>query len=334
MKAVLKPRIRTEGRTLLQDVIPLEVPFHIFIDPSAACNFHCKFCFNYNKKRTFHKIMKFELFEKIIMDLKEFSDKIKVLRLYKEGEPLLNRRLADMIKCAKMAEVSEEIDFTTNGSLLSSQKNIELINAGLDAIVISIEGLSKEKYFETSGVCIDFKELVKNIEHFYTHKGNCRVHIKTTDACVSIDEQEHFFKVFGDICDEISIDRVTPIWPNVDLSNVINSNDRGIYNQTIQPVKVCPYIFYSLTINSDGSVSSCFLDWEHTNIVGDVKKESFLDIWNGEKIYYLRKLHLEGKTAQNSVCNNCGQLIYGMADNIDDYSGDLLEKLIRRYRYE
>jgi len=87
MKAEISQRIRMRNRTPLQDVIPLDTPFHIFVDPSAACNFSCRFCFNRDKSRTNHRILKFELFRKIVDDIKQFPRKLKVLRLYKEGEP-------------------------------------------------------------------------------------------------------------------------------------------------------------------------------------------------------------------------------------------------------
>lgn len=329
MKAKVTPRIRTKDRTPLQEVIPLKTPFHIFIDPSAACNFSCKFCFNRNKGKTFHKIMDFELFKKAVDDLKQFPDKLKVLRLYKEGEPLLNKHLPEMIEYAKKSGVCESVDFTTNGSLLTPEKNIKLISAGLDAIIISVEGITSEKYKEISGVEINFEQFVENIRHFYKNKGNCRLHIKTTDANVPEKDQEEYFNIFGDISDEISIDRVTPIWPDISMDGLTGSLERGIYNQVIEPVNVCPYIFYSLTINSDGSVSSCFIDWQHSNIVGDINERSIFDIWHGRKLYELRKAHLKRDKSSYPICVNCGQLVYGMADNIDNFSEELLNKLER-----
>lgn len=329
MKAKKVSRIRTENRTALQDVIPLETPFHIFLDPSAACNFKCKFCFNRDKSKTFHKIMEYELFEKIISDLKLFPDKLKILRLYKEGEPLLNKNLPKMIYHAKKNDVCEKVDFTTNGSLLGIGKNKELIDSGLDAIIISVQGINEKQYYETSGIKIDFEEYVKNIKNLYKNKENCRIHIKTTDTNMSGLNEKKFYDIFGDICDEISIDKVTPIWPDLEVDNSKGEFEYGIYGNKIDNIHICPYIFYSLTINSDGSVSSCFLDWKHSNILGDVNKHSFFKIWNSEEVFNIRKAHLKGNIDNYPICKNCGQLKYGMADNIDDYSEEILLNLER-----
>lgn len=326
MIAKKNTRIRKENRTNLQDVIPLETPFHIFIDPSSGCNFRCKFCFNRNKDKSTSKVMEFDLFKKIISDLKEFKSKLKVLRMYKDGEPLVNKRLPEMIAYAKKMDVAESIDFTTNGSLLNPKKNLELIAAGVDAINISVEGLSSEKYFEVSGVKIDFNKFVENIRHLYKNRKNCRIHIKTTDINIQ-NEEKKYYEVFGDICDEISIEKVVPIWPNIDISDVKADFNEGLYSQQVSDIQVCPYIFYSMSINSNGSVSSCFIDWEHSNIIGDVRNSSVMEIWNGEAMRELKIAHLKMQKDRYDICSKCNQLKFATIDNIDNYANELLEKI-------
>ena len=58
-------------------------------------------------------VMKFEVFQKIIDDLADFDMPIKVLRMYKDGEPLLNKRFADMVAYAKKSGHVDYIDTTT-----------------------------------------------------------------------------------------------------------------------------------------------------------------------------------------------------------------------------
>lgn len=326
MRAKQSQRIRLEKRTPLEKIIPLDTPFHIFVDPSAACNFSCKFCFNRDKSKTNHKIMDYKVFEKIVKDIKLFPEKLKVLRLYKEGEPLLNKNLPDMIAYAKKMEVANSIDFTTNGSLLNPQKNLQLIKAGTDAINISVEGISSQRYWEISGVKIDFTEFVENIKHLYHNKEQCRILIKTNDINVKKEEEEEFYNIFGDICDEIAIEQVVPIWNNVDISDIKVDFSSGIYNQEIKNVNICPYIFYSMAINSDGSVSSCFSDWEHLNIIGNVKEDSVYDIWNGKSLRNLRIAHLENNRSSYNVCADCKQLAFATIDNIDCYADSILKK--------
>lgn len=332
MKAKIKPRIDLQNRTKLETVIPLKAPFVIFIDPSDVCNFQCKFCPTANRELTKKMpgrghIMDFELYKKIVDDICEFEKPIKVLRLYKDGEPLLNPKFVEMIKYAKEKKCAERIDTTTNASLLTHQKSIELIDAGLDRINISIEGVKKEQYVEFSKYPIDFEKLVDNIKYLYENRKNCEIIIKICGDMISEEDQKKFYEIFGNIADGVYIEHTMSCWPEYELKDVKINNEVGIYGQKIKEVQVCPYVFYSFSINSDGSVSLCFLDWAHKLIIGDAKKESVKDIWNGQKLLDYQKMFLEKKRKEHPVCKNCGQMSHGMPDDVDDYADILLKKI-------
>lgn len=333
MKAKIKPRIELQNRTKLETVIPIEVPFLIFLDPSDVCNFQCKFCPTGNRElikqvNRHPRLMDFDLYKKVIDDLCEFSMPVKVLRLYKDGEPLLHPRFADMVRYAKETKCALQVDTTTNASLLSPEKNLELIAAGLDKIFISVEGLSAESYKKFSGYTLNFDKFVANIRHFYQHRKDCEVLIKIVGDELSDEETNRFFDVFGDICDSIFVEHIAPCWPKFEMHDLIPNQEVGIYGQQIKEVEVCPYIFYSLSINSDGKVSLCFLDWSRQLIVGDVKTESFKDIWNGKALFEYRKMHLLKKRKEHHVCSVCGQLSHCLPDDIDSYADMLMKKLI------
>ncbi|HOP41550.1 MAG TPA: radical SAM/SPASM domain-containing protein [Geobacteraceae bacterium] len=333
MKAQIKPRINREGRTPLEEVIPLSTPFVLFVDPSSACNFKCKFCPSgdtrlIRKTGRWQGTMDLDLYKKIIHDLKEFDEPLKVLRLYKDGEPFLNRNFAEMVRCAKESGVARSIDTTTNGSLLDPETVKPVLDAGIDRINISVDGLSNEQFLEFTGVKVDFDKFVDNIRKLYEMKGNCEILIKIAGDFLSEEDKQKFFSIFGDYADRIFIENVAPCWPEFDVANRLDvSMDKGIYDQPLSEVMTCPYIFYSLSVNSDGSVSLCFLDWSRKLILGDIKTESLKKIWNGERLYHYRAEQLEGKRKQHPVCAECGQLTHCLPDNIDPYAKTLLEKI-------
>ena len=332
MKAKIKPRIDLENRTKLETVIPLSVPFIIFVDPSDECNFQCKFCptgdrvLMKNVGRSF-KTMNFELYKKIIDDICEFERPIKVLRLYKDGEPLLNPRFAEMLRYAKEKKCSERIDTTTNASLLNPKRNLAIIEAGINRINISIDGVNENQYSEFSSYNIDYNKLVENIRHLYENRKNCEIIIKINGVTISDDDKKKFYEIFGDIADGVYIEHIMSCWPEFELKGVEVNQEFGIYGQKINEVQVCPYIFYSFSINSDGLASACFLDWSRKLIIGDVKTESVKDIWNGEKLFNYQKMFLEKKRKEHPVCGNCGQMSHGLPDDIDSYADMLLEKI-------
>jgi radical SAM protein with 4Fe4S-binding SPASM domain len=336
MKAKIQPRINTEGRTPLQDVIPLSTPFILFVDPSSICNFRCKFCPNGHPEiikesgRT-QCTMDFDLYKKIIDDLKEFDKPLKTLRLYKDGEPLLNPNLSFMIKYAKDSNHVQYIDTTTNGFFINNSWLEPIIEAGLDKINISVNGISNKDFLEFSGVKVDFNNYVENIKSLYKIKGNCEIVIKIPGDNLTPKGKEFFYETFGNYCDRIFIENSMNCWPEFDVekeANIILSKEKGIYNQPISEVNCCPYIFYSMSVNSDGTVSVCFLDWQHKMIIGDVKHQSLKEIWDGFKLFKYQFMNLDEKRKDHSICRKCSQLSHGMADNIDPYLNELKERFL------
>jgi MoaA/NifB/PqqE/SkfB family radical SAM enzyme len=333
MKAKIKPRINLEGRTKLETVIPLSTPFILFVDPSSACNFRCLFCPTGDRQLIkdtgrWQGTMKFALYTKIIDDLKEFDRPLKVLRLYKEGEPLLNPHLPEMIRYAKRSGVADYIDTTTNGSLLTRDLSLCLIEAGLDRINISVDGMSDDQFLQFTNTNVSFDRYVDNIRFLYDNRQKCEICIKIAGDFLSDEEKQRFFDVFGDISDRIFIENTAPCWPEFDVEHRTGVKiSVGIYNNPVLEVDICPYIFYSMSVNSDGSVSLCFLDWARKLIIGDVRKQSLHDIWFGNDLFNYQMTHLKGGRTKSPVCGLCGQLSHCLPDNIDPYSDTLIEKM-------
>jgi MoaA/NifB/PqqE/SkfB family radical SAM enzyme len=338
MKAKIKPRINLENRTRLEEVIPLSTPMILFVDPASTCNFKCTFCPTGDRKLIketgrWQGQMDFSLYKKIIDDLREFDKPLKVLRLYKEGEPFLNNRLADMIRYARESGVVKYIDTTTNGYLLEPERVKPMLDAGLDRINISVDGMSDEQFLEFTRVKVDFDKYVENIRKLYEIKGDCEVCVKITGDFLSEEDKARFYDTFGNYADRIFIENVAPCWPEYDVAEILNVDiTKGIYDQPIGDVDICPYIFYSISINSDGSASLCFLDWARKLLIGDLRKESLKEIWEGEKLFQHQIAHLRGKRKDNAVCGQCGQLSHCLPDNIDPYKDTLAERLLASRR--
>ena len=92
-------------------------------------------------------------------------------------------------------------------------------------------------------------------------------------------------------------------------------------------VKVCPQIFKSMQINSDGRVIPCCIDFKTANLIGDLNKESVKNIWNGQELHTLRMKHLDGKRHEFSPCKGCTMNEYSDKDNIDKYSEQIKNKI-------
>ena len=335
MKAQIKPRINLEGRTRLETVIPLETPYVIFIDPSSACNFKCTYCPTghldlIKDTKRYQGVLKLEIYKKIIDDLKDFKKNIKVLRLYKDGEPFLNKNLAEMISYAKSSNKVDYIDTTTNASLMTKERLKPVLDAGIDKINISIDGMNNETYESFTKTKLEFSEIIENVKWLYRNKGNTEVVVKIPADIINEKEKKEFFEVFGDYSDRIFVENFAPCWPEFDVEKHTGVKiTKGIYQQEITETNTCPYIFYSFSVNADGLVSSCFLDWKRKLIIGDVRVESMKEIWNSKKMNDLRIMHLEGKRKKIDSCGSCGQLSHCLPDNIDKFVNEIKDNLLK-----
>jgi radical SAM protein with 4Fe4S-binding SPASM domain len=333
MKARIQPRINLENRTPLQEVIPLSTPFVLFVDPVNTCNFKCTFCPTGDReliKSTgrWQGRLDYDIYTKVIDDLGEFDQPLKVLRLYKEGEPLLHTRFADMVAYAKKSGHVKYIDTTTNGYLLTPEKVGPILDAGIDRINISVDGMSSAQFWQFTKTRVDFDQFVDNIRKLYERKGDCEICIKIPGDILSEHDRTRFFEIFGDIADRVFIENFAPCWPTFDVEERTGIQiSEGIYGNDIAEVSVCPYIFYSMAVNTDGSVSLCFLDWARKLDVGNVRTESVRDIWLGDAMNAHRIAHLEGRRKDNPTCRDCGQLTHCLPDNIDSHAQTLLARI-------
>jgi radical SAM protein with 4Fe4S-binding SPASM domain len=334
MKAKILNRTNLEtNRSNLQTCIPLKTPFVIMIDPSSACNLRCKFCptGDISKIRLsgrYQGYMRFDLFRKIIDDIDEFENPIKTLRLYKEGEPLVNPFFPQFVDYARKSNKVLKIDTTTNGLLLTRDLSRKIIDAGLDQINISINGMTSKEYLFLTKSKADFDSLVENIAYFYSIRGNCEVYIKAIEENLTEETKKLFFSVFGNISDRIFLEHLQPNWPNFTFNYINVDYKVGHYGQELVDRLVCPYIFYMMVINADGTVSACVQDWQHKLLIGNVKEESIKNIWNGSKLKYLQISHLKKQKSELPICSVCPVLKHGALDNIDAAADNLLRKLI------
>jgi radical SAM protein with 4Fe4S-binding SPASM domain len=80
----------------------------------------------------------------------------------------------------------------------------------------------------------------------------------------------------------------------------------------------CNYIFFFLTLDTNGDILPCPHEWERRLVLGNIKNNTIQEIWNNKKANYLRKLFIENKRQEIYPCNICtapGTLIGGKAKN-------------------
>ena len=174
MVASISPSYQT-GRVELGKVLPLHTPFLVYLDVSEVCNFRCKYCFRGSDQAgdgyCFNSgIMEWDTFVLAADQLGEFPEQVKKISLSNQGEPLVNRKLPDMVRYIKCHDYSRVVEIHTNASLLDRDYVLDLADSGIDRVIVSLQGLSAEQYRKNCGVEIDYNDMVENITLFYNSK--------------------------------------------------------------------------------------------------------------------------------------------------------------------
>ena len=197
------------------------------------------------------------------------------------GEPLLFPYLVEWIKLLKQTNNINQLKMITNGTLLTPQRADHVIDAGLDLIIFSINGISAEHYRRVVHANVNFDTLLGNIKYAYSIRGKCKIHIKCIGDYFSELEQKKFLEIFSPYCDTIHIDTAVHQWIDIDLpslpyerTNQLSGEKRNRFGKEFQfqNKPMCNFPFYYLRVHTSGKVSACATNWKDEMIVGDVRR--------------------------------------------------------------
>ena len=321
-------------RSRLASALPLETPYMVQVFPVYACNFKCNYCvFSLPKAERGYvsdcKYLDFELYLKCIRDIRQFPDKLRMLRFAGTGEPLLHPRITDMIAVAAKERVADSIDIVTNGAMLTPELSNKIVEAGVNRIRVSVQGINREKYLATTNTYEDFETIVSNISYLYSIKGNIELYVKIIDSALSGKEDENaFYRTFGDIADLLSIEHLLPATPRIDYSRIagIATMNKTQNGADIATTDICPQPFYMLQINPDGVAAPC-CGMESPLKLAQLADTSVAEVWKGKALNALRRAMLSGCRRKNPVCADCNQFRFAMfpEDVLDGENSRLLQ---------
>jgi len=137
-------------------------PIVAFLEVSNVCNIRCQMCATtfdprFQKGSGYTGLMDISVTDR----LEPILPKLWRAYLMGNGEPLLNTHFLDFARRLKHYKV--EIQFNTNGMLLTPEISEELVAIGTDAIAISIDGADAET-FNSIRRGADFDQVVGHIK--------------------------------------------------------------------------------------------------------------------------------------------------------------------------
>lgn len=117
-------------------------PFAVSAEVASVCNLRCPECMVGQGKTTrTRKQMEPALFREILHHHRRHSF---YANLYFQGEPFLNPALPQMV--GEAARVKYYSSVSTNGHFLTETRCREVITAGLDRLIVSLDGLDQDTY--------------------------------------------------------------------------------------------------------------------------------------------------------------------------------------------
>ncbi|GLR18939.1 radical SAM/SPASM domain-containing protein [Portibacter lacus] len=289
------------------------MPFTISVEPTTACNLRCPEC--PSGLRAFSRPtgnLKEDFFKDTI---DEMYKELMYLIFYFQGEPYVNPKFLDMVKYANQKGIYTIT--STNGHFLNDENCRKTIESGLDRIIISVDGTTQEVYeqYRKEGNLKNVLAGARNLVKWKEKLGAKHPH--TIFQFLVVKPNEHQIPEIYKLAKEIGIDEVklktaqvydyengNPLIPTIDKYARYRENEDGKFVVKNELLNHCWKLWNSCVITWDGVVVPCCFDKDATFKLGDLKKQSFKELWQGEAYQNFRSDILLGRD-QIEICTNC-----------------------------
>lgn len=271
------------------EVTRTQFPKVVRIETTNHCNAECTFCprESIGRDKTF---MDRDLFDKIIDQC--VAGGTRMIHMHNFGEPLLDKRIPDLVRHAKDKGIPR-IKLFSNGHLLRDKMAERLLDSGLDEIKVSLDGANSDEFNELR-IGLDHETVLNNTREFRELRNRRGLlYPKVVAACVTSSDKKQTEQLLEGVVDHI------------DWSSLHNwaGKRRWVGDRKVR--KPCGRLWRTLSILVNGDVAQCCLDHSGQEILGNVGDQKISDIWNNQRYNELRKLHRKSQQDQISLCDNC-----------------------------
>jgi radical SAM protein with 4Fe4S-binding SPASM domain len=287
-------------------------PYTISVEPTTSCNLRCPECPSGLRKFTRDTgMISLEMYRQVIDQLHQ---DLFYLILYFQGEPYLHPLFFHMAEYAGKKKIYTAT--STNAHFLTDHLARKTVESGLDRIIISLDGLDQESYekYRVGGSVDKVLEGTRNLV-----KWKKELRSKTPFIILQFivfSTNEHQLPELKKMAKELGVDKLeiksaqvydyeegNPLIPeNASHSRYKKHNgkfviDNPLYNHCLRMWRGC-------VITWDGLVVPCCFDKDATHRLGDLKKQSFKEIWNGKEYDEFRRKLFSARN-EIDICKNC-----------------------------
>lgn len=271
-----------------------ELPERVLIDFATKCNLRCPMCPVWGSDD-----------DAAIDAVKGVLDVAGARRILDEmmaaqplvqpsmyGEPLLIPELRDRILDLKSRGMT--VAFNTNGLTLDWEVAQFLVEAEVDSVFFSMEGVTRDTLKKIRGV-----DKIETIEAAVFRLLAARGEKELPRIGVTMTKQD------GNLHEEQAfIDRWAGIVDCVRTSLVF---ENGTYPDMVVPEQrlPCPTLYTTMPVHNDGTVTICCLDGFKSTGVGNVLKDGVKAVWQGEEFAKVRYYHETEQWDKVPFCEGC-----------------------------
>ena len=282
-------------------------------EPGTSCNLRCPECPSGLRSFTRERGMLDPRFFKKTLD--QIYPSLISMNFYFQGEPFLNPDLLDMVAYTKSKQVYTLI--STNAHYLNESNCLKIIESGLNELIISIDGTTQETYssYRIGGDMNKVIEGTRRIISLRNTVGASTPKIIFQFLVVKPNEQE--IPSIQKLAKELEVDELrlktaqiydykngNPLIPEQEkYSRYIKRSD-GSYTIKNKLSNKCWKMWQSAVISWDGLVLPCCFDKDAQYRLGDLKHNSFQDIWESQQYNKMRSAILNYRN-KIDICQNC-----------------------------
>ena len=288
------------------------VPKSVKIELTGRCNYQCGYC-PLVKRKGKAIDMDFSLFKRITREMIELG--VSEVGVFYMGESFTNNKLLiDAITYLKKELETEYVFLTSNASLADKETVDRCMDAGLDSLKWSCNISDRYQFKKIVGVKESlFDDALNNIRDAWIVREECghKTKLYASSIMYDDDQPERMNHILRRIIPYVDQHYWLPLYSmgslartgEADLGLTPIAGNPGRYGNPVSPIP-CWVLFTASHVMADGRVSGCASDVNGDGVMGDLRTQSFMEIWHAEKYKELRSAHLSGDIT-GTKCEHC-----------------------------
>lgn len=240
------------------------------------------------------------LFESLLAQL-DPAHQLKPLTLHNLGESILHPELDAFIGLASRAGLATEL--SVNPGLLSLARYQSLVAAGLSRLVLPVDGLDAATLEAIRGPAVRAAHALANLDAILEHRraqpaAGPEILIQMIRMAINRHQHAQFVARYG----QLGLPRVVGFIKELDAATPPPGDQQFVARA--RPF-VCRAPWLSVVVLWDGRVVPCCYDDDARLVLGDLRRQSLIEIWRGPAVQRLRQQLRAGAIAPGHLCASC-----------------------------